>query len=165
LAVATRILRNPVEAEDAVQDGLLQAYRGIGKFQGNSSIRYWLKRIVVNAALMRLRSRRRRPEEQLEDTLPELAPDGRGEYPFADWREPLDVTLERSEVRDSVRTAIDRLPKSYRTVLLLRDIEELDTAETARMLETTPGAIKTRLHRARQALRTLLTPSMTKSES
>jgi RNA polymerase sigma-70 factor (ECF subfamily) len=105
---------------------------------------------------MKLRSRRRRPEESIEELLPRFDETGH----FADspsaWDASVDRTFERAETRVLVRQAIDELPPSYRTVLVLRDIEELDSDETAAMLGVSPYAVKTRLHRARQALRTLL---------
>src|SRR5207249_8764527 len=76
--------------------------------------------------------------------------------PASHWDTSTDMLFERQETRAMVRNAIDRLPLNYRSVLLLRDIEELDTDETASLLGVTPNAVKTRLHRARQALRTLL---------
>ena len=105
---------------------------------------------------MKLRSRRRRPETPIEDLLPKFLEDGHQVMPAGDWPESAEVLLEREENRVFVRESIDRLPESYRTVLLLRDIEEMDTGETARLLGINPNAVKTRLHRARQALRTIL---------
>jgi RNA polymerase sigma-70 factor (ECF subfamily) len=107
---------------------------------------------------MRLRSRRRKPEESLDDLSPRFLEDGHHESPPAPWRDNLDGALESRELREQVRGAIDRLPEAYRNILLLRDIEELDTAEVAEMLGLSTGAVKTRLHRARVALRTQLDP-------
>ena len=76
------------------------------------------------------------------------------------WPEPADAMLEREELRSLVRATIERLPESYRVVLVLRDLEELSTEETAAMLGASPNAVKIRLHRARQALRTLLDPQL-----
>lgn len=156
LSVAQRVLRNPEDAREAVQDAYLSAFRSIDRFSGTARLSTWLHRIVVNAALMRLRSRRRRPEESIEDLLPAFLPDGHQAAPAAAWAETAFEQMEREELRGIVREAIGRLPEAYRIVLLLRDIEEFDTEETAEMLEITPSAVKTRLHRARQALRTLL---------
>ncbi|HLF55736.1 MAG TPA: sigma-70 family RNA polymerase sigma factor, partial [Thermoanaerobaculia bacterium] len=126
--------------------------------EGQSRISTWLHRIVVNAALMRIRSRKARPEETIEPLLPTFLDDGHSTVFFHPWQESADEMLVRAETLARVRAAIDRLPEAYRTVLLLRDIEELDTAEVAEMLGVTPNAVKIRLHRARQALRTLLDP-------
>jgi RNA polymerase sigma-70 factor, ECF subfamily len=158
LVVARRILRNDEDARDAVQEAFLAAFKQIGHFQGLSRLGTWLHRIVVNAALNRLRSRRRHPEQSIEDLLPHF---GAGEHqldPPAPWKDTADTLLRQQETRALVRQCISQLPETYRTVLLLRDIEGLDTDETARMLGTSPGVVKTRLHRARQALRTLLEP-------
>lgn len=156
LAVSRRLLRCEEEARDALQDAFLQAFRALPQFAGQSALGTWLHRIVVNACLMRLRRRRTRPEESIEPLLPTFLEDGHKAIPAVDWPEPCDRLLERREVREMVREAIDRLPETYRTVLLLRDIEEMSTAEVAAALATTENAIKIRLHRARQALRELL---------
>jgi RNA polymerase sigma-70 factor (ECF subfamily) len=158
LAVARRLLRQEEDARDAVQDAFLLAFRGLPDFGGRCRLSTWLHRIVVNAALMKLRTRSRRPEAPLDDLLPEFQPDGHHARQFSAWSLSPSQHLLRAETREQVRAAIDRLPEAYRTILLLRDIEELDTAEVAGMLGITPNAVKIRLHRARQALRTLLDP-------
>jgi len=153
LAVARRFLPNEQDAQDAVQDAFIRAFRAIGGFQERAQLGTWLHRIVVNSALMKLRERRRKHEEPIDDLLPTFVPDGHQATAPGEWS---DALLERKEMAAIVRDAIARLPEHYRTVLLLRDIEERNTAETAELLETTPNAVKVRLHRARQALRTLL---------
>jgi RNA polymerase sigma-70 factor (ECF subfamily) len=161
LAVAKRLLRNEDDARDALQDAFLSAFRGLDKFQEGARLSTWLHRIVVNAALMKLRAKRRHPEDPIEELLPKFLEDGhreQAENPDWTWREPAEAMLERRETRVLVRTCIDRLPEGYRNVLLLRDIEDLNTEEVARLLEITPNAVKVRLHRARQALRALLDP-------
>jgi RNA polymerase sigma-70 factor (ECF subfamily) len=155
LAVAKRLVRDEEEARDAVQDALLSAFRSVHRFEGGSQLGTWLHRIVVNSALMRLRSRRRRPECSIEDLLPVFGPDGhRALRP--DEAEGADVQLERDQVRAVLRECVDCLPEGYRQVYLLRDVEELSTEEAAAALNTTPNAVKIRLHRARQALMTLV---------
>lgn len=161
LSVARRILTTEEDARDAVQDAYMFAFRSLDNFEGNAKLSTWLHRIVVNAALMRLRSRKRKREESLEPLLPAFQSDGHFVERFAQWDDP-STRIESAETKALVRRMIDELPDSYRTVLLLRDIEGLDTEETARVLETTPNAVKVRLHRARQALRTLLAPHFTK---
>jgi len=156
LAAARRLLGTEDDARDAVQEAFLAAFRAIDTFAGAARLSTWLHRIVLNAALMKLRSRRRRREESIEDLLPRFDEDGYWAEPASAWDTSSDVLLERRETRTMVRNAIDRLPANYRSVLLLRDIEELDTDEVASLLGVTPNAVKTRLHRARQALRTLL---------
>jgi len=153
LSVARRFLGNNEDAEDAVQEAFVKAFRAIGSFEARAQLHTWLHRIVVNAALMRLRARRRRPEDALDDLLPTFAADGHQTTESHDWS---DAILQRKETAFIVRRAIAQLPESYRVVLMLRDIEERDTAEVAAMLGASPTAVKVRLHRARQALRTLL---------
>jgi RNA polymerase sigma-70 factor (ECF subfamily) len=155
LATARRIVGNEEDARDAVQEGFLSAYKGLSGFGGQSRLSTWLHRIVVNAALMRLRGKQRKPERPISELLPRFYNDGHQAEPAGDW-EPADALLQRKETRALVRESIDQLPESYREVLLLRDIEGLDTGEAARALGVNEGVVKTRLHRARQALRTLL---------
>jgi len=158
LAVTRRILRDDDAARDAVQDAFISAYRSRRTFNAESKVSTWLHRIAVNAALMKLRSQRRKPEESIDAILPGFKDDGHHAQQFAAWTEPPDERVARKETTVAVRRAIDRLPESYRTVLLLRDIEGLDTAETAKMLGLTANAVKIRLHRARMALRALIAP-------
>lgn len=158
LAVTRRILGSDEDARDAVQDALLSAFRSLERFEGGSLLSTWLHRIAVNAALMKLRTRKRKPEESIEPLLPVYQDNGHAQETFGCWNEPVDVTMTRAESRALVRSCIDRLPESYRTILLLRDIEEMDTDETSRALGISTNAVKIRLHRARQALRSLLAP-------
>lgn len=156
LSAARRVVGNDEDARDVLQTAYLSAFRAIGTFEGSAQLSTWLHRIVVNTALMRLRSRRRKPEESIDDLLPAFKADGHHLERFSSWAPPADQLLEQQETRRIVRAAIDELPDSYRTVLILRDIEERSTQEVADMLETTAAAVKVRLHRARQALFTLL---------
>jgi len=158
LAVTRRILGTEEDARDSVQDAFLNAFKSLDRFEGNAKLSTWLHRIAVNAALMKLRRRKRKPEQSIEAMLPSFLDDGHHEERFASWDEPVDKALERAETREIVRKKIEELPDSYRTVLVLRDIEGLDTEEAAKMLGLSPNAAKIRLHRARQALRTLLSP-------
>ena len=156
LATARRLVGTEEDARDAVQEAFLAAFKSIRSFAGAARLSTWLHRIVVNAALMKLRGRRRRREDSIEELLPRFRHDGCWSESPAAWDMSSDGMLERQEARAAVRRAIDRLPASYRTVLTLRDIEEFDTDETATALGTTGNAVKIRLHRARQALKTLL---------
>jgi RNA polymerase sigma-70 factor (ECF subfamily) len=156
LAVARRFVRNEEDARDVLQTAYLSAFRSVGQFEGSAQLGTWLHRIVVNTALMKLRTRRRKPEESIDDLLPTFLDDGHHAEQFAEWSTPADVLIERDETRRTVRACIEQLPDSYRTVLLLRDIEERSTQEVAEALKCTPTAVKVRLHRARQALSTLL---------
>jgi RNA polymerase sigma-70 factor, ECF subfamily len=154
LAVARRLVRDEADAQDVLQSAYLNAFRAVHDFEGTAQISSWLHRIVVNTALMKLRTRRRKPEEPIEPLLPTFLEDGHHVEQFSDWAAPADVMLERKETRAAVRAGIDLLPESYR--LVLRDIEELSTQEVADALGLTPTAVKVRLHRARQALSSLL---------
>jgi len=164
LSVARRMLRNEEDARDAVQEGFVSAFRAIQRFNGDCRLSTWLHRIVVNAALMKIRTRSRRPEESIDDMLPRFLADGHHAEPTSEWASA-NTLLEQRETRERVRAAIDQLPESYRTVLMLRDIEELDTAETAQLLGLTPNTVKIRLHRARQALAKILEPSFRPPDS
>lgn len=159
-AVAMRLLQNEADADEVVQEAFLNAYKNFGSFRGDARLSTWLHRIVVNAALGRLRKRSLRTAEgevvDVESLLPRFADDG---YPLQmqqRWAQGADDLVSQAETRERVRALIQRLPENYRTVLVLRDIEELDTAESAELLGLTPGTLKVRLHRARQALRNLL---------
>jgi len=153
LSVARRFLGNNEDAQDAVQDAFIRAYKAIHTFEARAQLHTWLHRILVNTALMKLRERRRRPTESIEDLLPTFTNDGHRAVASRDWS---DAVLERKETAGIVREAIAMLPDQYREVLVLRDIEDKDTAEAAEILGTTSNVVKVRLHRARQALRTLL---------
>jgi RNA polymerase sigma-70 factor (ECF subfamily) len=142
LAVARRFFGDTDDAADAVQDAFVSAFRGMAAFGGTSRLGTWLHRITVNACLMKVRARKRRPAVRLEEV-----PDRCDES-----------VLGRAELCDRVRAAVERLPEGYRTVIRLRDLDGLDTAAAADRLGTNAAAVKTRLHRARHALKALLEP-------
>jgi RNA polymerase sigma-70 factor (ECF subfamily) len=156
LATARRFLSNECDAQDAVQDAFASAFRALNKFNGDAMLSTWLHRIVVNASLVQLRSRRRRSEQPIEPLLPRFDHDGKWIDDPATRTDATETILERRDSREMVRRCIERLPDKFRCVLLLRDIEELDTEEAARSLATTANTVKVRLHRARQALKTLI---------
>ena len=156
LAVARRFVRDEDTARDVLQDAFLSAFRGIRSFDGHAQLSTWLHRIVVNAALMKIRTRQRRPEQSIEPMLPTFQEDGHHTEPVVSWAESGDRLLERDETRALVRGAIADLPESYRVVLMMRDIEDLSTREAAGALGISENAAKLRLHRARQALATLI---------
>ena len=152
LSTASRIVRNPEDARDCVQETFLQAFKNIDRFEGRSSIGTWLHRIVVNNALLKLRTRSRRPEGSLDDLMPDFD-DYQCRIETRDETQSIETLVSQQQTRAQVRSAIYGLPDDYRDVLLLRDIAELDTQETAEALEIQPGAVRTRLHRARAALK------------
>ncbi len=161
LAVARRMLRSEEDARDAVQEAFANAFRGLDRFDGLAQLSTWLHHIVVNACLMRLRTRRRKPEASIEDLLPRFQDDGHRVEPGPAWRAIGPDPAEERELCTRVRAAIDSLPEIYRTALVLRDIEGLGTAEAAATLGIAQEALKMRVHRARQALRTILDPFYT----
>jgi RNA polymerase sigma-70 factor (ECF subfamily) len=157
IGLARRILGGDEDlARDAVQDAFLNAFRALDGFNGDARLGSWLHRIVVNAALAKLRQRRRRPESFLCD---ELSGDARDDVPerqvpLSDGeREAADDSLARRQQSELVRDCIAHMTDSHRTVLTLRYIDEYDTEQTARILGIAPNTVKTRLMRARDALR------------
>lgn len=160
LVTAERLLSDRGEAQDAVQEAFLAAFRSLESFREDARLGTWLHRILVNAALMRLRGRKRRPELAIDPLLPKYLAGGHQEHIPERWEAAADVAAEREETRELVRKGLTRLPESYRTVLTLRDIEGLSSREAAEALGDTVGAVRVRLHRARQALRNLLAPHM-----
>ncbi|MGE0812653.1 MAG: sigma-70 family RNA polymerase sigma factor [Vicinamibacterales bacterium] len=155
LATARRLLRNDEDARDAVQEAMLSAFKAANRFEGGAQIGTWLHRIVVNAALMRLRTRRRKPETGIDDLLPAFHADGHRLISTGEDACP-ERTLEQQQMLGLLRQCVDELPEAYRQVYLLRDIEELSSEEVAQAMGLTPNAVKIRLHRARQALMTLV---------
>lgn len=156
LAVALRYLPNEADAQEAVQEAFLSAFKALPRFQGGSELSTWLHRITVNACLMKLRSKRRRPESSIENLLPTFLEDGHQTKASKDWSLDALSGIQQAETRTSVRRAIELLPDSFRLVLLLRDIEEFSSEQTGEMLGISSEAVRTRLHRARQALRSIL---------
>ena len=145
-----------------MQQAFIAAFRSREQFHGDARPSTWLHRIAVNKALDLLRARQRQPEESIDDLLPRFLPNGHHTERFAVWPEPIEERIDRKRLAEPVRDAIDQLPDSFRLVLLLRDIEEMSTEETASALGITPNAVKLRLHRARMALRTLLAERVTR---
>src|SRR5262245_23720259 len=161
--LAFGITHNEADAEEVVQDVFLRLFRKIDSFEGRSALGTWIYRIAVNTALIKRRGKRAALEVLLEDHLPTFQKDGHREGDramlLADWSETPEAELLSSETRETVRRAIASLPDHYRVVLLLRDMEELSNEETAEILEDTVTSVKSRLHRARMALREQLTRS------
>jgi RNA polymerase sigma-70 factor (ECF subfamily) len=159
--IAFGITGNSADAEEAVQDAFLALYQKAESFEGRSSLGTWLYRVVTNAALMKRRGRRWTAEVSLEDQLPRFGEDGSRSgdmsYLVADWSPSPEAELLSQETRAILERAIDGLPETYRTVLVLRDVEGLSSEAVAEVLEESVAAIKSRLHRARMALREELT--------
>jgi RNA polymerase sigma-70 factor (ECF subfamily) len=160
-AVARRMLHSDADADDAVQDAFISIFRYAASFLGDSRLWTWMHRIVVNACLMKIRTAARGGGmTSIEALLPTYDQSGHRTQNPQSWSADAFEQAARSDMRAKVRECIDLLPESYRSVLILRDIEELDTEQAAKMLGTTSGNVKTRLHRARMALRTLLDQKM-----
>ena len=159
--LAYGITKNQADAEEVVQDVFLSVFRKIDSFEGRAGLWTWMYRVTTNAALIKRRGKRAEVEVYLEDCLPAFTEDGHraGDRAMllADWSETPEEELLSRETRALVWRAIDPLPDHYKLVLLLRDLEGLSNEETAEVLGESIGSVKTRLHRARMALREQLT--------
>jgi RNA polymerase sigma-70 factor, ECF subfamily len=156
--LAFRFMRNETEAKEIVQETLLSVWRKLDGFKGDSQFSSWLYRVTANAALMRLRTQRRHPEVSTEELDPSFLDRGPAAYgqvtsPGDNWARRPDDELQSGELRTELQRAIDNLPEIYRTVFLIRDVDGFSTEETAEALDITVPTVKTRLHRARMALR------------
>jgi len=159
--VARGIARTDADAEEVVQDVFLALARKIEGFEGRAAIGTWIYRVATNAALLKRRGKRHQVETSLEESLPVFKDDGHRDGPraylLADWSQTPERDLLEGETRAVLSRAIDQLPEAYRAVLILRDVEELSNEETARILDESVSSIKSRLHRARMALREQVT--------
>jgi RNA polymerase sigma-70 factor (ECF subfamily) len=158
--VARAILRDDAEAEDALQEAYLDAYRHMGDFRGNAQLSTWLTRIVINHALMRLRQQRR---ERVVVPFDDRQGAGRdsSEASVADERsETAPATMLRREIRQILERRIDELPVAFRTVFVMREVEEMSVHETAACLGIPDTTVRTRLFRARALLREALARDM-----
>jgi RNA polymerase sigma-70 factor (ECF subfamily) len=152
--VARAILRDDAEAEDAVQDAYLQVYRKLHEFRGDSQVSTWLTRIVVNAALMRVRKQKRGVVVQMQRRTAqgsETPMDVEDRHAAS----PSEVTF-RGEVRRILERRIDELPLAFRTVFVMRDVQDMSVQETADALGIPDATVRTRLFRARGMLREVL---------
>jgi RNA polymerase sigma-70 factor (ECF subfamily) len=147
VAAAARVLNDHDEAEDAVQDAYLQAVRHLDQFDRRARLSTWLHRVVTNAALMRLRARRRRPTEDMDTML------------LADDTADVEAIVERRQTQALVRRSLADVPITHRTVLVLSHLEDGHPADVARRLGLTRLALKLRAHRARKVLRAHLVRS------
>lgn len=150
---ARGILKSDAEAEDALQQAYLSAYAHLGQFAGEAKLSTWLTRIVLNEAMLRSRRRIRLAEVDIAGEGEEtMSSSGRGDSPE-------DQTAHR-ELTGLLEAAIDELPEIYRIVVMLREVQELSTAETAACLDLTEDAVKVRLHRAKTLLRETMAARM-----
>lgn len=160
LAVAQRILGERAAAEDCLQEAFLNAFSAIGRFEERAKLGTWLHRITINAALMRLRKEKRARDAGIESLLPDFDADDCRIEPLWQFDKSVEDLLAEDETRTFVQSKINELPETHRIVLMLRDIEDMDTRETADVLGISESAVKVRLHRARAALKRLLEPLM-----
>jgi RNA polymerase sigma-70 factor (ECF subfamily) len=145
LSTAHGYLRQEDDCRDAVQDALLSAYKNLHRFHGHSQLGTWLHRIVVNACLMKLRRQSLRTMIPIDDLLPEQTCSGLAED-----------HLEKAEAQTWLRHSLSQLSPAHQEIIQLRDLDQLGTEEVATRLNITPGAVKTRLHRAHVALKKVL---------
>lgn len=155
--LAMRFVRNETDAQEILQDAFLSAWRNLPTFEGRAQFGSWMYRVTVNAALMLLRSRNRHPEVTVDDVEPaslnQAVMESGQMRSNADWSQRPDDQLQSDELRQHIAVSVDALPEGLRTVFLLRDVDELSTEDTAELLGLSIPAVKTRLHRARLALR------------
>jgi RNA polymerase sigma-70 factor (ECF subfamily) len=149
--LALRLTGNDMDAMDVIQDVFLSVYQKIHTFRGHAAFSSWLYRITANAAFAKLNQRKRAAAVSIDDVLPvveEKASDGPSE-----WFQKPDVALFSQETRSALEDAINGLPDDFRTVVILRDVQDLSNQEVADILNLSIPAVKSRLHRARLALR------------
>jgi len=158
-AVANRICNNPADAEEIVQDVFVTALAKIDQFERRSTLATWLYRITVNTALMKLRNQRlvHKNTVPMDDAYAALAERDIGPISGGTVRSP-DDTFMSMELCEQVRRTVEGLPDVYKEVFLLRGIQGLSTKETGKILNVTPAAIKSRLHRSRGLIRERLDP-------
>jgi RNA polymerase sigma-70 factor, ECF subfamily len=149
--VARSILKNDADAEDALQDAYLEAYRHLDEFRAEAELSTWLTRIVVNQSLMRLRKQKR------DGTVVPFQPEGVEALPEVEVRddktESPSTAVLRTEMRRILERRIDELPVTYRAVFVMREIEDMSVEETAQCLDIPSSTVRTRLFRARALLR------------
>jgi len=144
------------DAEEVAQDTLFKVFENIDQLRDPERVRPWVFRIARNACYMKRRKSVFAPTQELslDDLLPHSERDGgHRKLEIADWSALPDDQVLRAELRDVIHQAIRELPEIYRAVILLRDVEELSTDDAAQALDITPESVKTRLHRARLAVR------------
>jgi RNA polymerase sigma-70 factor, ECF subfamily len=148
-------LTSETDAPDVVQETFLQIYRHLSTFRGGAQFSTWVYRIATNVSLMLRRARARRPAEPLDEFLPRFDADGKLEGTPDALRitSRVEELLDRHELAKKAQAAVDRLPDLYREAFVLRDLEELSTAEVAQVLRVDPATVRQRVHRARLLVR------------
>jgi RNA polymerase sigma-70 factor (ECF subfamily) len=154
---AASILGNDADAEEVAQEAMLKAFKYLSRFRGESKFSTWLIQIAINESKMKLRKDRRHLYESIDND--QVTEDG--DYipkDFADWREIPSEALQQIELREALNKALANLPAKYRTVLILRDVQQLSISETAQLLGISEENVKTRTSRARLQMRDALAP-------
>lgn len=151
-SVGLRLLRNPQDAEDVVQETLLKAFQAIDSFREDSSLYTWLYRIACNESLMKLRARGRQQTVPIDPYLPKFE-EGHHVEAIEDWSGLPDRMLESQELSEFFERCVDELPEEYRVAYVLKDVEKLSEEQVCRILKLTKPAMKNRVHRARLVIR------------
>lgn len=162
--LSMRMLRNQEDAEDALQETFLQVYRGLKGFEGRSTFSTWLFRLATNVCLMKIRHRETEPAKllPLEEYIPRHEEGGLPQ--IQDWPDKPEEVLLNKESREKMLEALEKLPAEHRAVFVLRDIEGFSNSEAGEALGISVAAVKSRLHRARLALRGMLSSYFQKRE-
>ena len=162
--LAFGVTRNQADAEEVLQDVLLTLARKGESFEGRSALGSWIYRVTTNAALNKRRGKRREVEVSIEEHLPTFEADGHRSgdrtYLLADWSQDPERTALAGETRRVLEQGLDALPPHYRAILVLRDVEDLSNEQVAEVIGDSVASVKSRLHRARMALREQLTRHM-----
>jgi RNA polymerase sigma-70 factor, ECF subfamily len=151
------MVKNEAEAEDGAQEVMISAYRHLNSFRGDSKFSTWLVTIAMNEGRKRLRKTKAAGLESLDEDKEEHEGDFTP-VALTDWREIPSAALEKKELREKVREAVQGLPEIYREVVVLRDLEELNQEETAAVLGIPISLVKVRLHRGRMMMQKKLVP-------
>jgi RNA polymerase sigma-70 factor (ECF subfamily) len=160
---AFSILHNRADAEEVAQEAVLKAFVHLNELRSGDKFKSWLFLIVMNEARMRRRKNHQHLFEALDDEASETEDGILMPHQFADWRDVPSEAFEKKEIRIAVQRALDSLPSKYQEVFILRDVQHLSVAETAKVLGLSTPAVKTQLHRARLQMREQLAPLFGKS--
>lgn len=150
--LALRLTGNQMDANDVIQEVFLSVYQKLHTFRGQAAFSSWLYRITANASFARLNQRKRQASVSIDDVLPAVEGQSPGGT-FSEWSQKPDTILFNKEARAALEQAINDLPEEFRTVVILRDVENQSNQDVAEVLNLSVAAVKSRLHRARLALR------------
>lgn len=153
MTIARRYLQSEADVQDCVQESFIQVFRGVKTFEGRSTLKSWLHRIVINVALSKIRAQGRRREQLVDDSASLFHKDGSRIVRESEMSNSSELEAISKETISNVREKIGELPELPRNLLMLRDVEGYSTAEVEQMLGISNSAVKTGLHRARRALK------------